>query len=230
MAWLVYKHTAPNGKVYIGITHQKPEYRWRSGDGYQSNTHFYRAICKYGWENFLHEIVADNLTEEEATKRETDLIEKYNSADKRHGYNVALGGHVLSEESRKKIGTTRRLREIPSPTTGKHLSAETRGKISKANTGRHYSISEKGRENIRLAKIGDKNPNYRKKIPAEIIAKMVEKREIPVVRINGKDRILFKSIKIAASQTGVTSGNISRVCKGERKTAGGFKWEYAVEL
>ena len=27
----VYKHTAPNGKVYIGITSRKPEYRWNNG-------------------------------------------------------------------------------------------------------------------------------------------------------------------------------------------------------
>lgn len=30
----VYKHTAPNGKVYIGITSQKPIYRWNSGEAY----------------------------------------------------------------------------------------------------------------------------------------------------------------------------------------------------
>lgn len=29
--WIVYKHTSPVGKVYIGITHQKPEKRWQKG-------------------------------------------------------------------------------------------------------------------------------------------------------------------------------------------------------
>lgn len=225
MPWLVYKHTAPNGKVYIGITHQKPESRWRSGEGYQSNTHFYRAICKYGWDNFLHEIIADNLTEEEATERETNLIEKHHSADRRYGYNVALGGHVLSEESRKKIGFTRKLRGMSSPTTGKHLSDKTREKISKAHTGRHYSLSEKARENIRSAKLGAKNPNYGKGVSELAKQKRIEVTSIAVVR-KGDPDVIYKSAAEASRATGVSSCNICRVCKGKRETAGGFKWEY----
>ena len=31
----VYKHTFPNGKVYIGITKQNPLKRWRNGTGYK---------------------------------------------------------------------------------------------------------------------------------------------------------------------------------------------------
>ena len=227
MAWLVYKHTSPNGKVYIGITHQKPEYRWRNGDGYRTNTRFYRAICKYGWGNFQHEIIADNLSEEEATRCEVELIGRLKSADKRYGYNVALGGHVLSEDSRRKIGETRRQKGIPSPTKGKQLSAETRAKISRAHIGKHYSMSEEGKENIRISKLGEKNPNYGKKIPVEVIAKRVEKLERPVVKINGNERIVYRSLRTAEKQTGVCSDNISRVCRGRRATAGGFKWEYA---
>ena len=26
--WIVYKHTSPSGKVYIGITSNSPEKRW----------------------------------------------------------------------------------------------------------------------------------------------------------------------------------------------------------
>lgn len=42
--YCVYKHTAPNGKVYIGITKQKPKYRWGRGSGYRTNEHFTRAM------------------------------------------------------------------------------------------------------------------------------------------------------------------------------------------
>ena len=34
--WTVYRHIAPSGKVYIGITCQKPEYRWNNGNGYMN--------------------------------------------------------------------------------------------------------------------------------------------------------------------------------------------------
>ena len=51
----VYKHTCPNGKVYIGITSKKPEYRWgKNGIGYKKQPHFCRAIPKYGWGNIKH--------------------------------------------------------------------------------------------------------------------------------------------------------------------------------
>ena len=34
--FIVYKHTCPNGKVYIGITCQKPQNRWgKDGNGYK---------------------------------------------------------------------------------------------------------------------------------------------------------------------------------------------------
>ncbi len=37
---------------------------------------------------------------------------------------------------------------------------------------------------------------------------------------------IFNSIREATRQTGIPEGNISRVCRGKRKSAGGFHWEY----
>lgn len=66
--WCVYKHTSPSGGIYIGITKQNPIVRWNNGFGYKRNPHFYNAIQKYGWNNFQHEIIFSNLTQEEAEK------------------------------------------------------------------------------------------------------------------------------------------------------------------
>ena len=46
----VYMHiNKENKKAYIGITSRvNPEYRWRNGEGYITQTKFYRAITKYG--------------------------------------------------------------------------------------------------------------------------------------------------------------------------------------
>lgn len=49
--YYVYKHTVPNGKVYIGITKQNPSKRWLNGLGYKHSTYFFNAIVKYGWLN-----------------------------------------------------------------------------------------------------------------------------------------------------------------------------------
>ena len=71
--WCVYTHTNNiNGKKYVGITCNKPERRWRNGKGYILQQ-FYNAIQKYGWDNFTHEILFNNLTEKEAKKNDHDL-------------------------------------------------------------------------------------------------------------------------------------------------------------
>lgn len=103
--WCLYKHTSPSGKVYIGIA-KDVKHRWRAnGNGYKGSTRIWYAIQKYGWENFTHEIIAENLTREEASELEKKTIAEYNSTDTRFGYNLTSGGYdgVLSEESLEKL-------------------------------------------------------------------------------------------------------------------------------
>lgn len=90
--YVLYKHTFPNGKVYIGITCQKPERRWSKGYGYYQNERMFRAIKKYGWDNIKHEILYEDLTEEEAYLKEIDLIAEYDSTNVAKGYNIHKGG------------------------------------------------------------------------------------------------------------------------------------------
>ena len=74
--YCVYKHYNPiNHKVYIGQTKKSnPNDRWQSGQGYQKNPAFFDDIIKYGWDNFIHEILAQGLTKEEADKLESYYI------------------------------------------------------------------------------------------------------------------------------------------------------------
>ena len=104
-SWIVYKHTSPSNKVYIGITSKAPNDRWASGFGYEHQVYFFRAIVKYGWINFSHDILFEGLTKEEAEAKEVELIAQYNSADLNFGYNIDLGGdnHRLSVEARNNI-------------------------------------------------------------------------------------------------------------------------------
>lgn len=106
--WCVYKHTNKiNGKCYIGITSQCTNKRWRNGKGYKGQI-FYNAIQKYGWDNFEHEILYTNLTEEEAKEKEIEYIKKYKTNNNKFGYNATLGGdgikgYIHNEESFFKI-------------------------------------------------------------------------------------------------------------------------------
>ena len=101
---LVYKHTSPSGKCYIGIT---DNYKRRCKQ-HQANNNYCRlfalAIKKYGWDNFTHEILEENLTLEEANNKEAEYITKYNSMSP-NGYNLKAGGNlnILSEETKKKL-------------------------------------------------------------------------------------------------------------------------------
>ena len=78
--YCVYVHTSPNNKKYIGITSMNPpERRWKNGAGYSHNLYFSNAIKKYGWDGFSHDIIASNLTKDEAENFEKILILKLKS-------------------------------------------------------------------------------------------------------------------------------------------------------
>lgn len=134
--YTVYKHTAPNGKVYVGITKQKPERRWDNGNGYKRSPHFYAAIQKYTWKNIKHEIMKDDLTKEQACDLEIELIAEYHATDPRYGYNISTGGECSSVGIHHSAETRRKMSESHKGQTawnkGKHPSAETRRKMSYA--------------------------------------------------------------------------------------------------
>ena len=110
----MYKHTTPNGKVYIGITSQLPEKRWLSGHGY-NGTYFGNAIKKYGWKNIKHEILFTGLDELDAKEKEVELIEEFRSFEREYGYNCTKGGDgtVGLKRSKEQIQYLKKLLSKP---------------------------------------------------------------------------------------------------------------------
>lgn len=92
--WSVYMHTNQiNGKRYIGITSKAVKYRWKSdGSGYNKQPRMWNVIQKYGWENFKHEVLLQNLTFDCACKVEQFLIKYYKTRNEKYGYNMTDGG------------------------------------------------------------------------------------------------------------------------------------------
>lgn len=130
--YTVYMHTSPSGKRYVGITRRKPKDRWKNGCGYKTNSHFWNAINLYGWENFQHEILFENLTKEEAEQKEVELIALYKSNRPDFGYNIANGGNCIGSVSED---TKRKLSEAH---IGKKLSPEHIEKI-RENSKKQYT-------------------------------------------------------------------------------------------
>lgn len=101
----VYKHTSPSEKVYIGITKQEPKQRWGNGSGYYKQV-FHLAIKKYGWDNITSEILFENLSLEQACKKEMELIASYRSNNSNFGYNASPGGEFGLSHTSESIKQT----------------------------------------------------------------------------------------------------------------------------
>lgn len=103
--FVVYVHTTPSNKKYVGITSNGVNRRWKKdGAGYKGKP-FYRAIEKYGWDNITHEILHENLFYKEACEKEKYYIALWQTNDGVHGYNCTDGGDycAFSQETIEKI-------------------------------------------------------------------------------------------------------------------------------
>ena len=94
----IYKITNKiNQKIYIGQTSRTIAIRWKSHcytafceKSKDYDFPLYRAIRKYGIENFLVEEIDQAFSQEELDQKEIQYIEEYDSY--RKGYNASLGG------------------------------------------------------------------------------------------------------------------------------------------
>lgn len=250
--YTVYMHILPkdvsgkeNDLVYIGITRVKPIQRWANGNGYVANVRFFNAIKKYGWEKFEHLILFVNLSEEDAKQKEIELIAKFDSTNRKFGYNVSPGGNIISKETALKIGKSQ---------TGE----------KNHRYGKHYVFSNEQKLNMSKAKLGENNPMFgktqsletRMKKSAKLMGhpvseetrKKISKRKKGIKRtpesmqnawnaVRGKPaknrkeilcvelNMEFSSIHHAAKQFEVASGNICRALKN-KTLCSGFHWEY----
>ena len=125
----------------------------QNGKGYEKCTYFWRAIQKYGWENFESSILESDLTGEEAKNREEFYICSYDSTNREKGYNLKeKDSNVYSEETRKKLSRSM---------TGMHHSKETREKLRQANLGK--KLPEEVKKKIGISNRGRKMSEYNKK-------------------------------------------------------------------
>lgn len=209
--YCVYIHTSPSGKKYVGQTKKKPKERWANGKGYLSKNKngkykqpaFANAILKYGWDNFEHEIIAINLTKEEADVLERALIKNLGTMDYKYGYNCAEGGSCGA------------------------ISKETKRKLSEAHKGK--ILSEEHRRKMSESRRGEKNHNYGKPRSEETKRKIkASQKTKKVVQYNLQGELIkiWDCMSDASKELGIY--NIDACCKSRQnhKTAGGYIWRY----
>lgn len=100
LSWCVYKHTVPDGRMYIGIAMEPAKIRWSNGKGYKENPLFWECIERVGWDNIEHEILHTGLERQEAFKLETELIKKFDTLSP-NGFNRRLDNPEINRVKHK---------------------------------------------------------------------------------------------------------------------------------
>lgn len=195
-----------NDKVYIGQTNQKPERRWRNGEGYKDSPKFYNAIQKYGWNNFEHIILEIGNNQNWANEREQYWINFYDSFNNDFkGYNMTPGGNNYmtqlwtDEDFRQKMRKSFQLARKKSWKNKQFAQKQLNSLLS----GIHKSWNNPEWKRQRINDLmGSKNPN----------SKAVKNIE------TGK---IFNTIKEAAMWCGLNSiSGIGQCCRGKQNTSG----------
>lgn len=133
-----------NHKIYIGKDTTSDTNYFGSG------LLIKRAFLKYGKENFIKEVIDVTDDYDELSKKEIYWISKYNSTDKKIGYNIAPGGeggdtlsnHPDLDLIREKISKSSKTKgRTYEEAFGEVRAREYREKLSKSN-GR-YSLGKK---------------------------------------------------------------------------------------
>lgn len=228
--WKVYIHIVPKyitgydwDKYYVGITSRNVNDRWRNGKGYIYNDHFYRAIKKYGWDNMVHEVIAENLTKEEVCDFEKRLIKELKANDYNYGYNISAGGEGCTGLSGEK-----------NPNYGRKWSNEQRKRMSEYRLKHPPVITEEGkRKRAEFTRKRWENPEYRASmsgINAPCYGRTGEKH--PMYGKHGKEHggskkvvclntnEVFMSAMEASKSKKANYSKLCMVCRGERKTCG----------
>lgn len=184
------------------------------------NTHFHRALRKYGLDNFVYCVLEDNILRENLNLREIWWIEYYDSYY--NGYNMTLGGDgvrrvVISEETRRKMSESRKGRDVWNK--GKHgiYSEETLKKFSEVHKGIHHT--EESKRKMSESRKGRPSPFKGKPSP--------KRKKVLKYDLNGNFIKEYTSMREAAKENPKCGTNIGAVCKGKRRQAGGFIWKYA---
>lgn len=200
----VYMHINKiNNKFYIGMTGNKAEKRWGSnGSNYSRQVHFWNAIQKYGWDNFEHIVLLDQLTKEEACKIEILLIALFDTQNPNYGYNMSAGGD--------------------GGTFGLSMSDATKNKISESLKSKRMwnkGIKIPPRKN-------ETNTNYKMKSTTKRSENSSRAKKVIQYDLDGNFIQVWNSMTDASRVLNIRHTCISDCCRGKQKTSCGFIWRY----
>lgn len=254
--WLIYCHINKiNGWKYIGQTKTSLNKRWQNGEGYKPKgtinpKSFYQAILDYGWNNFDHIVLENNLTINQVNDREKYWIQYYHTWIEDpdcQGYNLTPGGqgNLLSKDIRNRISNSLK---------GHDVSNETKQKISKKiiklweneeyrqNITKHIQQRNKDPEYIKKLSESHKGKVFseetkkkmsesQKNLPQEVKNKRIQaQKKVVCKKIECIETgIIYNSITEAAKTIGLNPNSLTPALKNNNRTAKGYHWRYVNE-
>lgn len=206
MAYIYLIKNNINGKCYVGKTLKSPKERFSEHlyDAYkptEENRPLYRAIKKYGKDNFsLH--VLEECTDGLASEREIWYIKKLKTYA--HGYNATIGGDGKQLFDHNVIKA--------------QLEAGLSQKLITELNGCSIDL-------VRQIRLENSIPLTKIRKQPSVVAYTEDETEVGVF-ISAREAFRFlREIGITdARSDGGT--HINAVCNGKRKEAYGFKWKY----
>ena len=208
----IYCYTSPSGKKYVGQTIQKIFDRARNGKGYKNCSVFYKAIQKYGFENFTIQIL-EEAPQELLDEKEIEWI-KFLDTCVPNGYNLASGGSGHSKKVYQYDVETGKL-------IASFNSLQTAAKVNKLDTIQHISNCLHKRQKTAHGYIWDFN-EYDQVDPQSYFPN--DKKKVYAYNLDGTFYQEFESITAAAEFIQGNRSDIKKVIRGELKFSKGYIW------
>ena len=224
----IYKITnRGNNKVYIGssvnLDNRKRQHFYLLSKNNHTNRYLQYAYNLHGGENFKWEIIeyVEKLESLEEVKkklleREQHWLDLFFGEDC-YNFNPTAGSNLgikLSKETRIRIGRANSI-----ALRGRKLPQDVIEKIRLGNLGK--KMSPESIEKTRQANIGKKlSEEHKRKIGEKSKGRTSKKV------INLDTNVVFNNITEASLFYNLDITSIVKVCKGKRKTCGGFRWSY----
>lgn len=206
MAYIYCIKNKINGKCYVGKTLKSPKERFSEHlyDAYkptEENRPLYRAIKKYGENNFSLQVL-EECTDGLASEREIWYIKKLKTYA--HGYNATIGGDGKQLFDHNVIKA--------------QLEAGLSQKLITELNGCSIDL-------VRQIRLENSIPLTKIRKQPSVVAYTEDETEVGVF-ISAREAFRFlREIGITdARSDGGT--HINAVCNGRRKAAYGFKWKY----
>ena len=224
----VYKITnLVNNKIYIGQSARGVAQRFYRHICDAMNgtidTHFARAIRKYGPENFMVDIIDSASNQEELNQKEQYWIREYDSI--RHGYNETdaiykSGGNTYMSKTESEMNDIRdRIRETKLGSKNPH---SRKIKCRNENTGEelffdtvkecqeyfgethHRFITTRVTHHARSLYLGEWNIAYQEEPYSELTEHVIRRRyEVHVTNLETAEQSIYPSISIVSRELGI---------------------------